>query len=76
MPISEITTGKQNESGTFHLTWNVSMVAIGYSVRYAVLFLFSSRSFTVGGSILQNKTIFDIGLELVDECWNTYASTA
>lgn len=30
----------------------------------------------IGGKLLNNDTIVQIGLELVDGCWNTYASTA
>ncbi|KNZ78348.1 Mannosyl-oligosaccharide alpha-1,2-mannosidase 1B [Termitomyces sp. J132] len=37
---------------------------------------FHGGNWILGGSILRNQTIVDIGLELVDECWNTYASTA
>lgn len=28
-----------------------------------------------GGSILNNQTIIDYGIQLTDACWNTYAST-
>lgn len=30
---------------------------------------------SIGGRLLDNQTIVDIGLQLVDACWNTYAST-
>lgn len=30
----------------------------------------------MGGKLLNNNTIVKIGLQLVDACWNTYASTA
>jgi hypothetical protein len=30
----------------------------------------------IGGRLLNNDTIVKIGLDLVDSCWNTYASTA
>lgn len=30
----------------------------------------------LGGRLLNNQTIVDIALQLVDACWNTYASTA
>jgi len=30
----------------------------------------------LGGKLLNNDTIFNIGLQLTDACWNTYASTA
>ncbi|KAG6919820.1 hypothetical protein DXG01_000324 [Tephrocybe rancida] len=30
----------------------------------------------LGGKLLNNDTIVNFGLELVDACWNTYASTA
>lgn len=29
-----------------------------------------------GGKLFNNQTIVDYGLELIDGCWNTYASTA
>lgn len=29
-----------------------------------------------GGHMTNNQTIIDVALELVDSCWNTYASTA
>jgi len=28
-----------------------------------------------GGKLLNNQTIIDIALDLVDSCWNTYSST-
>lgn len=31
---------------------------------------------SLGGRLLNNDTIVNIALELVDACWNTYASTA
>jgi len=31
--------------------------------------------FSPGGRLLNNQTIVNIGLQLVDACWNTYAST-
>ncbi|KAG6901598.1 hypothetical protein C0995_010159 [Termitomyces sp. Mi166 len=37
---------------------------------------FHGGNWILGGSLLDNQTIVDIGLELVDACWNTYASTA
>jgi mannosyl-oligosaccharide alpha-1,2-mannosidase len=30
----------------------------------------------IGGRLLNNDTIVQVGLDLVDACWNTYASTA
>ncbi len=30
----------------------------------------------MGGKLFNNNTIVNIGLQLVDACWNTYASTA
>lgn len=38
-------------------------------MAYAVLW-------NTGGKVLNNQTIVNIGLELVDACWNTYAGTA
>ena len=29
-----------------------------------------------GGKLTNNDEIFNIGLQLTDACWNTYASTA
>lgn len=31
---------------------------------------------TSGGKLLNNQTIVDYGLALMEACWNTYASTA
>ncbi|KAJ3988366.1 glycoside hydrolase family 47 protein [Lentinula detonsa] len=36
---------------------------------------FQGGNWIFGGKLLNNQTIVDIGLELVDACWNTYAST-
>lgn len=36
----------------------------------------SKNWFSTGGRLLNNQTIVNIGLQLVDACWNTYASTA
>ena len=30
----------------------------------------------IGGKLLNNQTIVDWGLALMEACWNTYASTA
>ncbi|KAG6896910.1 hypothetical protein C0992_005313 [Termitomyces sp. T32_za158] len=37
---------------------------------------FHGGNWILGGSLLNNQTIVDIGLQLVDACWNIYASTA
>ncbi|KAK0458700.1 glycoside hydrolase family 47 protein [Desarmillaria tabescens] len=37
---------------------------------------FYGGNWLFGGKLLNNQTIVDIGLQLVDACWNTYASTA
>jgi mannosyl-oligosaccharide alpha-1,2-mannosidase len=37
---------------------------------------FHGGNWILGGKLLNNQTIFDIGLKLADACWNTYASTA
>ena len=37
---------------------------------------FHGGNWLLGGKLLNNQTIVDIALELVDACWNTYASTA
>ena len=53
------------------------MVAIGFWVRPSlVLDLFSWTDERTGGRLINNDTIVKIGLDLVDGCWNTYASTA
>lgn len=36
----------------------------------------ASNSIIIGGKLANNDTIFNIGLQLTDACWNTYASTA
>ncbi|KAJ3920511.1 seven-hairpin glycosidase [Lentinula edodes] len=37
---------------------------------------FHGGNWIFGGHLLNNQTIIDYGLELVDACWNTYASTS
>jgi len=37
---------------------------------------FHGGNWLLGGRLLNNQTIVDVGLQLVDACWNTYASTA
>ncbi|KAG7448703.1 glycoside hydrolase family 47 protein [Guyanagaster necrorhizus] len=37
---------------------------------------FYGGNWLLGGKLLNNQTIVDIALQLVDACWNTYASTA
>jgi len=36
---------------------------------------FMGGNWLFGGRLLNNQTIVDIGLQLTDACWNTYAST-
>jgi mannosyl-oligosaccharide alpha-1,2-mannosidase len=36
---------------------------------------FHGGNWLFGGRLLENQTIIDIGLQLVDSCWNTYASS-
>ena len=33
------------------------------------------RNWLVGARLIDNSTMLDTGLELVDSCWNSYAST-
>ncbi|KAF8512524.1 glycoside hydrolase family 47 protein [Hysterangium stoloniferum] len=37
---------------------------------------FHGGNWILGGKLLNNQTIVDYGLQLVDACWNTYSSTA
>ncbi|PFH48014.1 glycoside hydrolase family 47 protein [Amanita thiersii Skay4041] len=37
---------------------------------------FYGGNWLLGGKLMDNQTIVDIGLQLTDSCWNTYASTA
>ncbi|KIK58077.1 glycoside hydrolase family 47 protein [Collybiopsis luxurians FD-317 M1] len=37
---------------------------------------FAPGNWILGGKLLNNDTIVNIGLQLADACWNTYASTA
>ncbi|KAK0232609.1 glycoside hydrolase family 47 protein [Armillaria fumosa] len=46
-----------------------------YSDVGSHLTCFHAGNWLYGGTILQNQTIVDIALELLDGCWNTYAST-
>ncbi|KAK7440972.1 hypothetical protein VKT23_016749 [Stygiomarasmius scandens] len=36
---------------------------------------FNGGNWILGGKLINNDTIVDIGLDLVEACWNTYAST-
>jgi hypothetical protein len=59
------------------LIWHVSMVETGYLVRETLEpRVRSNLTCMLGGRLLNNDTIVNIGLELADACWNTYASTA
>lgn len=59
------------------LILRASMAEIGYLVGYLLTFSVKERCQLglIGGKLLENQTIVDIGLTLVDSCWNTYAST-
>ncbi|EKM77282.1 hypothetical protein AGABI1DRAFT_115219 [Agaricus bisporus var. burnettii JB137-S8] len=37
---------------------------------------FHGGNWLLGGQLLNNQTIVDVALKLVDSCWNTYSSTA
>ncbi|KAF9445727.1 glycoside hydrolase family 47 protein [Macrolepiota fuliginosa MF-IS2] len=37
---------------------------------------FHGGNWLLGGQLLRNQTVVDVALQLVDACWNTYASTA
>ncbi|KDR80124.1 hypothetical protein GALMADRAFT_61912 [Galerina marginata CBS 339.88] len=37
---------------------------------------FHGGNWLLGGKLTNNQTVVDIGLRLVDACWNTYASTS
>ncbi|KAH9478544.1 putative mannosyl-oligosaccharide alpha-1,2-mannosidase 1B [Psilocybe cubensis] len=37
---------------------------------------FHGGNWLLGGRLLKNQTLVDIGLDLVDACWNTYTSTS
>ena len=37
---------------------------------------FHGGNWLLGGKLLNNQTIIDVALQLIDGCWNTYASTA
>ena len=58
------------------LILSASMAEIGYLV--CMFFLVSEQGDIngwIGGKLLNNQSIVDVGLALVDSCWNTYAST-
>lgn len=46
-----------------------------YSDVGSHLACFHAGNWLYGGTILQNQTMVDTALELLDGCWNTYAST-
>jgi hypothetical protein len=59
--------------------WPVSMAGTGCTVIYYFRTWNEAAhacGYDTGGRLLNNDTIVKIGLELVDACWNTYASTA
>lgn len=59
--------------------WHVSMAVIGYLVSPLPSATGSDSLDQVkhsGGQLLKNETIIKVGLQLVDACWNTYASTS
>ncbi len=37
---------------------------------------FHGGNWLLGGKLLNNNTIVDVALDLVEACWNTYQSTA
>ena len=55
-----------------------SMEEIGYLVSPSRCITLEIRRDiqSIGGKLLENQTIVDIGFQLVDSCWNTYASTS
>ena len=64
-------------SSTLARIWLASTVEIGCLVRsFFCLRATEKACFHSGGQLLNNDTIVNIALELVDACWNTYASTA
>ncbi|KAE9383422.1 seven-hairpin glycosidase [Gymnopus androsaceus JB14] len=51
--------------------WNDGTIALEGSH----LACFLAGNWILGGKLLNNDTIVNIGLEIADSCWNTYAST-
>jgi hypothetical protein len=49
-------------------------LVIGYVHAFVTDIFFDL--YCAGGRMLNNQTIVDVALQLVDSCWNTYASTA
>jgi hypothetical protein len=58
------------------LTWLASTEATGSLVTSSLFRVYLSLTFIEGGKLTNNDTIVNIGLQLTDACWNTYASTA
>ncbi|KAJ3971083.1 glycoside hydrolase family 47 protein [Lentinula raphanica] len=56
---------------TYLADWNAGEILLEGSH----LACFQGGNWIFGGKLLNNQTIVDIGLELVEACWNTYAST-
>ena len=56
---------------TYLADWNGQIEHVG-----SHLACFHGGNWLLGGKLLNNDTIVDIALELIDACWNTYASTA
>lgn len=55
------------------------MVEIGCSVNGLQLFCICcpySRLLIIAGRLMNNQTIVNVALDLVDACWNTYAGDA
>jgi hypothetical protein len=58
------------------LTWLASTEATGSLVTSSLFRVDLSLTFIEGGKLTNNDTVVNIGLQLTDACWNTYASTA
>ncbi|KAJ4482500.1 glycoside hydrolase family 47 protein [Lentinula aciculospora] len=56
---------------TYLADWNAGEILLEGSH----LACFHGGNWIFGGKLLNNQTIVDIGLKLVEACWNTYAST-
>ncbi|KAE9401839.1 glycoside hydrolase family 47 protein [Gymnopus androsaceus JB14] len=57
---------------TYLADWNAGEILLEGSH----LACYMAGNWILGGKLLNNETIVDIGLALNDGCWNTYASTA
>jgi len=62
----------------FPRTLHASMVETGFWVRLLSIldYIWPAQCLlSLGGKLLNNDTIVNIALDLVEACWNTYAST-